>query len=79
MCNKCNSKGEWNTLEKFLSLTKLKKENMQKELETLRNTINVQENYVSRWNNIVKSNQQLSNLSSELYERTLKIFSLPVR
>ncbi|TGZ54504.1 mitochondrial DNA helicase [Temnothorax longispinosus] len=77
VCDKCNSKGEWNILEKFLSLTKLiKTNNTQKELETLRNAIKVQENYVSQWNDIIKSNQQIANLSSESYERILNMFSL---
>lgn len=52
---------------------------MQKEMETMRNAIKVQENYVSQWNNIIKSNQQIANLSLELYERILNTFSLPVR
>lgn len=80
VCDKCSSKGEWNILEKFLLLIKLTKTNdMQKELETLRNAIKVQENYVSKWDNIIKSNQQIADLSSELYEKVLKTFSLPVR
>lgn len=79
VCDKCSSKGEWNILEKFLSLTKSNKINMQEELETLRNAIKIHENYASKWNNIIKSNQQIADLSSESYERILNIFSLPVR
>lgn len=79
VCDKCNSKEEWNILEKFLLTKSTKANNIQKELETVRNAIKVEENYVSKWNNIVKSNQQIANLSLELYERILKTFSLPVR
>lgn len=80
VCDKCSSKGEWSILEKFLSLTKSSKTNdMQKELETLKNVIKVQENYVSTWDNIIKSNQQIATLSPELYEKVLEIFCLPVR
>jgi len=80
VCDKCSSKGEWSILEKFLLLTKsFKANNMQKESEILRNAIKVKENYVAKWNDIIKSNQQIADLSSELYERVLNIFSLPVR
>lgn len=81
ICDKCNSKGEWNILEKFLLLTRSTKSNnvQQAELETLRNIIKVQENYVSKWNSITKSNQQISDLSADLYEKVLETFSLPVR
>jgi len=80
VCDKCSSKGEWSILEKFLLLTKsFKANNTQKELEILRNAIKVKENYVAKWNNIIKSNQQIADLSSESYERVLNIFSLPVR
>jgi len=79
LCDKCHSKGEWNILEKFLLTKSTKANNMQKELETLRNAIKVQEDYATKWNNIVKSNQKIADLSSELYEEVLNIFSLPVR
>jgi len=80
ICDKCSSKGEWSILEKFLLLTKsFKANNTQKELETLRNAIKVKENYIIKWNNIIKSNQQIADLSSESYEKVLNIFSLPVR
>ena len=81
MCDKCTSKGEWNILEKFLLLTKSSKtnNNAKKELENVRNTIRIQEDYVSKWNNIVKSNQQVADLSPDLYEKVLQTFSLPVR
>ncbi|CAL1680357.1 unnamed protein product [Lasius platythorax] len=78
MCDKCSSKGEWNILEKFLLLTKSSKtSNTQRELETLRNTIRIQEDYVSKWDNITKSNQQVADLSPDLYEKVLHTFSLP--
>lgn len=80
MCDKCSSKGEWNILEKFLLLTKRSsKTNNIQELEALRNTIRIQEDYVSKWNNIMKSNQQVADLSPDLYEKVLHTFSLPVR
>lgn len=80
MCDKCNSKGEWNILEKFLLLTKSSKtNNTQKELETLRNTIRIQEDYVSKWDNITKSSQQVADLSLDQYEKILHTFSFPVR
>lgn len=61
-------------------LTKSNKaNNTEKELETLRTAIKVQEDYVSKWNDMIKSNHQISNLSLELYERILNMFSLPVR
>lgn len=78
MCDKCNSKGEWNILEKFLLLTKSSKKNNIQELETLKNTIKIQTDYVSKWNNIMKSNQQVADLSPDLYEKVLHTFSLPV-
>ncbi|XP_072742710.1 mitochondrial DNA helicase isoform X2 [Anoplolepis gracilipes] len=77
MCDKCSSKGEWNILEKFLLLTKSSKTNNIQELETLRNTIRIQEDYVAKWNNIMKSNQQMTDLSPDLYEKILYTFSLP--
>lgn len=52
---------------------------MQKELKTLRNATKVQEDYATKWNNIMKSNQKIADLSSELYEEVLNTFSLPVR
>lgn len=80
MCDKCNSKGEWNILEKFLLLTKSNKvNNVEGELETWRSAAKDQESYVSKWDDIVKSSHQISNLSSELYEGMLNVFSLPVR
>ncbi|XP_012532524.1 twinkle protein, mitochondrial isoform X2 [Monomorium pharaonis] len=77
ICDKCSSKGEWNILEKFLSLTKSNKTNMQEELETLRKKVQVYKDYASKWNYIKKSNHQIADLSSESYERVLNIFSLP--
>lgn len=80
MCDKCSSKGEWHILEKFLSLRKLtKSNNIEKELEKLRNTIRTQEDYGSKWNDVIKSNQYVADLSSDLYENVLDTFSLPVR
>ncbi|KAG5343174.1 PEO1 protein, partial [Acromyrmex heyeri] len=71
LCDKCHFKGEWNILERFL-LTKLTKaNNMQKELETLRNATKVQEDYATKWNKIVKSNQKIADLSSESYEEDI--------
>lgn len=78
MCDKCSSKGEWNILEKFLVLTKSSKASNKQELETLRNTMKTQTDYVSKWNNIVKSNRQVANLSPDLYEKVLHAFSFPV-
>lgn len=77
MCDKCSSKGEWNILEKFLLLTKSSKANKQ-ELETLRNTIRIQTDIVSKWNNIMKSNQRVADLSPDLYEKVLHTFSFSV-
>lgn len=74
LCDGCNSKGEWNILEKFLTRSN---KATQEELKTLRNAIKVQENYETKWNNIIKSNQPIANLSSESYERVLNTFSLP--
>lgn len=39
----------------------------------------MQEDYVLEWNNITKTNQQIANLSPDLYEKILETFSLPVR
>lgn len=78
MCEKCCSKGEWNILDKFLSLTKsMKSDSSTKELETIKNTMRVQEDYISKWDNIVKSNRQIADLSSNTYEEVLRTFSLP--
>ncbi|KYQ48786.1 Twinkle protein, mitochondrial [Trachymyrmex zeteki] len=77
LCYKCSSKGEWNILEKFLLTKSTKANNMQKELKTLRNATKVQEDYATKWNNIMKSNQKIADLSSELYEEVLNTFSLP--
>ncbi|KAG5308048.1 PEO1 protein, partial [Acromyrmex insinuator] len=77
LCDKCHFKGEWNTLERFLLTKSTKANNMQKELETLKNATKVQEDYATKWNKIVKSNQKIADLSSELYEEVLNIFSLP--
>ncbi|XP_011877477.1 PREDICTED: twinkle protein, mitochondrial [Vollenhovia emeryi] len=77
VCDKCNSKGGWNILEKFLSLTKSNKANSTQELETLRDAVKPEENHASTWNNIIKSNQHIASLSSELYENILNKFSLP--
>jgi len=78
MCDKCNSKGEWNILEKFLLLKKSSKANNAQELESLRNTMRIHTDYVSKWGNIMKSNQQVADLSPDLYEKVLHTFSLPV-
>ncbi|XP_011639381.1 twinkle protein, mitochondrial isoform X1 [Pogonomyrmex barbatus] len=79
MCDKCNLKGEWNILEKFLLTrsTKVNNKEVQKELEALKNTTKIQGNYISEWNNITKLNQEIAYLSPELYEKVLHIFSLP--
>lgn len=80
ICEKCCSKGEWNLLEKYVSLTSSSKSNNTlKELETLKNTVTVRDNYNLKWENITKSNQQIADLSLNLYEKILHTFSLPVR
>lgn len=78
MCDKCNSKGTWDLLEKLLLTKSVKSNSTQKELETLRNVTRTEEDYVSKWNNLTKSNQLITNLSSELYQKILHMFSLPV-
>ncbi|XP_014487040.1 PREDICTED: twinkle protein, mitochondrial isoform X2 [Dinoponera quadriceps] len=78
MCDKCISKGTWDLLEKLLLLIKsTKSSSTQKEFETLKNIIRIQEDYTLKWNNINKSSQLIANLSSDLYQEVLHKFSLP--
>lgn len=77
-CDKCSSKGTWDLLEKILLTKSTKSSSVQKELETVRNIIKTQEDYTSKWNDIIKSNCLIANLSPNLYEEILHKFSLPV-
>lgn len=79
MCDKCNSEGNWNMLEKFWLLNKSIKPNDIQELKTLKNSMKIQKNFISKWNKIRESNQSLASLSPDLYEKITHIFSLPVR
>ncbi|XP_032689722.1 twinkle protein, mitochondrial isoform X2 [Odontomachus brunneus] len=77
ICDKCSSKGTWDLLEKLLLTKSTKSSSVQKELETVRNIIKTQEDYTSKWNDIIKSNCLIANLSPYLYEEILSKFSLP--
>ncbi|XP_011333970.1 twinkle protein, mitochondrial isoform X2 [Ooceraea biroi] len=77
ICEKCCSKGEWNILEKFLLTRSIKSDNTAKELETLKSAMRVQEDHVSEWDSILKSNQQVATVSPDVYKEILHTFSLP--
>lgn len=76
MCDKCKSMGSWNILEKFLSLKKLNK-NL-KELDILKTSCSLKENFIETWNYVTCDCQSIQDLSAEEYNILLNNFSLPV-
>lgn len=76
MCDKCKSMGSWNILEKFLSLKKLNK-NL-KELDILKTSCSLKENFIETWNYVTCGCQSIQDLSAEEYNILLNNFSLPV-
>lgn len=76
MCHSCRNAGPWSALEKFFSQKKSSK--MLTDLEDLRKTLLMDDDYSDRWNAMEKTSQAFSNMSEELYRSILQSFSLPV-
>ncbi|CAK9802535.1 Mitochondrial DNA helicase [Anthophora plagiata] len=75
MCNKCKSMGSWDILEKFLSTQKSSER--YKELNVLKDTCHLKENFVQIWKGVIKNSQSIVDMSLEEYEILLNNFSLP--
>lgn len=68
--------GSWNILEKFLSLKKLNK-NL-KELDILKTSCSLKENFMETWKYVTSNCQRIQDLSAEEYNILLNNFSFPV-
>nr|XP_034178968.1 twinkle protein, mitochondrial isoform X2 [Osmia lignaria] len=75
MCDQCKFTGSWNILEKFLSMKK--SNDKLKELEMLRATCHLEENFEEEWNEKIRNCQNVADMSIEEYNMLLNNFSLP--
>lgn len=75
MCDKCNSMGSWDILERFLSIQK--SDEKLNEFNMLKDRC-VNKNFQQTWKNITNDCQSIKNLSAEEYKTVLNNFSFPV-
>ncbi|XP_068972816.1 mitochondrial DNA helicase [Bombus flavifrons] len=74
MCDKCNSMGSWDILERFLSIQK--SDEKLNEFNMLKDRC-VNKNFQQTWKNITNDCQSIKNLSAEEYKTVLNNFSFP--
>ncbi|XP_076386203.1 mitochondrial DNA helicase isoform X1 [Megachile rotundata] len=75
ICDQCKYTGSWNILEKFLSIQKSSEKS--KELDILKKSCHVEENFQQRWNDKIKNCQNVADMSTEEYNSLLNTFSFP--
>lgn len=75
MCDKCNSMGSWDILERFLSIQK--SDEKVNEFNILKNRC-VNENFQRTWKDVINDCQSIKDLSAEEYKTVLNNFSFPV-
>ncbi|XP_017794153.1 PREDICTED: twinkle protein, mitochondrial, partial [Habropoda laboriosa] len=75
MCNNCKSVGTWDVLEKFLSIQKSNERF--KELDVLRASCHLKEDFAQRWKEVIENCQNIMDLSAMEYKLLLSNFSLP--
>ncbi|CAL7944131.1 unnamed protein product [Xylocopa violacea] len=75
VCDKCETNGSWDLLQKFLSLENSNKNT--KELDILRTSCQTEKSFVQTWEDITKKCQNIKDLSVEEYQILLGHFSFP--
>lgn len=78
ICDKCKSMDSWNILEKFLLLKNSNDNLKNKELDILRTSCSLKENFIEKWKCIISNCQSIRDLSPEEYNIFLNNFSFPV-
>ncbi|KAK0177236.1 hypothetical protein PV328_001312 [Microctonus aethiopoides] len=73
ICEECRHTGSWDTLEKFFT----PKQKSNHELERIKDTLQIEDDFTAQWETVKKNSQSISDLSKQVYDDLIKNYALP--